>query len=457
MSYLSLINRRLRSLLTTVPGGTRHWVTVIVLIALGVMAGHWLGERDGLIRLRYQISKLQQQVFSPLTRKAGAERTRLVLVGDDEYWKGEELARRVPINRGYLARLLRSVAAANPEVIALDFNLSSPAPDGSLRENRAYMAETEQLVVALDEIARVPRGPIVVLARTIDESPDTDRYVAQSAVYDGYGLPGNRTRSGYIELPYDLRQVPLPVELVDGSELDSFSSAIVRATGAERALELAEAGEGELPYGSFLEASSFHTYPARRVLEEDPEVLDDLEHKIVIIGAGWSQFAHGVGGPVDTTVSQIGRVQKVYLHANYVEALLNPESRIFRPLPEWLAIAIEVVLSLVIALLFALRLSHRLSHRKTLLGVVAACAMVIVVAYFVYQNFGLFFDFLIPLVLLVAHSVYEKVMEWREAAHKYWSLGLESSHEERTAGDREGRRVAVLPAQETPLAAEQSG
>lgn len=432
--------KALRRLLEKIPGGTRHWATVFVLIGLGSWAGHWLGERDVWIRLRYKIYERQQEIFSPRTRNAASKRTSLVLVGDDDYWKGEELARRVPINRDYLARLVRAVATANPQVIALDFNLASPVPDGSLREHSAYAEETKRFVAALKEVARIPRGPTVILARTIEYDPETDRFIAQPAVYDEYDLPRGRVRSGYIELPFDLRQVPLPVELLDRSKLDSFSSAIVRASGADQALKLAEAGEGQLPYGSFHERSSFPTYPAQAVLEGDTRVLQNLEHDIVLVGAGWSRFAYGIGGSVDITESPLGTVPKVYLHANYIEALLDPESQIFKPLPEWIAITIEVVLSLVIAVVFALRLPRRL----TFLGALSACLLVIVFTYFSYQNLGLFFDFFIPLVLLACHSVYEQAAEWREAAHKYEALAI---------GDAvDWKQVAPAPAASGPAA-----
>jgi CHASE2 domain-containing sensor protein len=379
----------------------RHWCAVLVLIALGVRLGHWLGERDVWIRLRYEIYKDQQRYFNP--RKPWARRTALVMVGDDEYWKGDVLARRVPINRKYLALLLQAIVAADPAVIALDFNLASPTPDGRIRESPAYRPETEQLISVLREIAGNPRGPVVILPRTIEYDPKTDRYIPQSAIYDGSDLPGDRVRSGYIELPFDLRQVPLPVESTKGSELDSFASAIVRAAGEERALEQAKAGKGELPYGSFLERSSFPTYPAQKVLAGDTEVLQSLAHKIVLVGAGWSQYSYGTGGPIDIANSPMGKVRKVYLHANYVEALLNADSQIFKPLPEWIAIAIEVVLSLAVAIIFSLRAVRRFAF----LGALLACMLVIGITYFFYQNLGLFFDFFIPLVLLTCHSVYE--------------------------------------------------
>lgn len=55
-------------------------------------------------------------------------RTVLVMVGDEEFWKGEGLAGRTPTKRSYLAGLLRAVGRAGPEVIALDFACARRRP-----------------------------------------------------------------------------------------------------------------------------------------------------------------------------------------------------------------------------------------------------------------------------------------------------------------------------------------
>jgi hypothetical protein len=53
---------------------------------------------------------------------------------------------------------------------------------------------------------------------------------------------------------------------------------------------------------------------------------------------------------------------------------------------------------------------------------IVSCILLFVVAYIFYQNFGLFFDFLIPLILLGLHAFIEQILEWRKLARKYWKL-----------------------------------
>ena len=48
--------------------------------------------------------------------------TVVVLIGDKEFW-GTELARRSPLNREYLARLVVALDKLDPKVIALDNNI----------------------------------------------------------------------------------------------------------------------------------------------------------------------------------------------------------------------------------------------------------------------------------------------------------------------------------------------
>src|SRR2546423_447129 len=79
----------------------RYWLTVLLLLIAGTVAGELLGEQYVWIRLRYRIYPVLQWVS--LAPK-GERKTVLVLINDDDYWKGE-LARRTPLKRDYLARL----------------------------------------------------------------------------------------------------------------------------------------------------------------------------------------------------------------------------------------------------------------------------------------------------------------------------------------------------------------
>lgn len=390
--------------LPTVRKDPLHWLVVLLLIALAFAVGHRLSEKSTWIRLRYRIYSylphLGRQVID-------VERTALVLIGDDDYWKGE-LARRVPTKRDYLAKLLRAIDAANPAVIVLDFDLRSPTFDHSLDDHDDYRAETEQFVRAVQDISR--RTPIV-LPKTIrfDENQD---YVIEPAIYDRYDLRSSRVGFGYIELPYDLRQVPLPQAVQGGVKLHSLASAAVEFDNPQ-VLELANTGKDTLPYGSFAEAEAFPSFSSAHVLQADPQKLrDELGHRIVLVGAGWSRLGHERGGVIDATISPIGLVGKVYLHANYMEALLD--QRTYDPINEGIVTVIEIMFALGVAIVFAMKIRALTKFAVFLL----ICLLVLIVTYIAYTNFGIFFDFLIPLVLLAGHAFVEQVLEWRQLARK---------------------------------------
>src|ERR1700742_1964979 len=105
-----------------------HWGVAAILIFVGLSVGGWLGEQQYWISVRYRIYERQTR---NLAHPAYNRRTVIVMIGDEEHWKGKELAGRAPTNRKYLAKLLRALGAAGPEVVALDFRMRAPTPDGS--------------------------------------------------------------------------------------------------------------------------------------------------------------------------------------------------------------------------------------------------------------------------------------------------------------------------------------
>ncbi|MGH9649293.1 MAG: CHASE2 domain-containing protein, partial [Terriglobales bacterium] len=194
--------------------GIGHWLIVLVLTALGTWIGHWISQKQVWVDVRYWIYQKTfdaARVRGPLYPK----RTALVLIGDQEYWKGE-LGGRAPIKRDYLAKLVEKLDAADAAVIALDFDLRSPVPDGSMIEHPDYRAETERLAQTLKNVAS--RRP-VVLPATVGLDAE-GYYVERSTIFSGFDFGEARVHSGYLQLPYDLRRVPVALELGSGEMLD---------------------------------------------------------------------------------------------------------------------------------------------------------------------------------------------------------------------------------------------
>lgn len=393
-----------------------HWALVIALTLSGVYLGH-AAERAGfLIDLRYRFHQVLTTFVN--SRPMYPRYTRLVTVGDEEYWRGD-LAGRQPVKRDFLASLLRAVDQANPAVIALDFDLSASDPTAPAVHDD-YRDETAVLMTAIREIAR--RRP-VVLPRTINR--DGEGYFLEADIHDGDHRDGRvlcakrpsdstvpNVSCGYIALPRDIRRLPPALRMereMRGAPLDSFALATARASNREmdytRPIEVA--------YGSFMR---FKRYEEASAVVSAGKILTDLTerrklaHRIVLIGANWSSLGYGRGPEVDGHPSPVGEIPGVVLHANYVEAILD--GRTYRPIPSEVAVGVEIVVVLAVALIFVLGIRPR--RKAVLLGLMATG--LVALWYVLFQNFGRFFDGLIPLVMVGGHAAFEQMREWRRRA-----------------------------------------
>jgi CHASE2 domain-containing sensor protein len=374
-----------------------YWAGVAAFIVVGMLFSDWAARQDFWPAARY----LTYQFLTGLSwRKALPQNTVVVLVDDDEYWRGEP-ARRVPIKRTYLAKLVRAIDAADPAVIAIDFDLSSPLPDGSVVEHPDYAAETQTLLNTIRELA--PRRKIV-LAQTIRFDANRD-YVLASDIYGGFDFGGAaaNVRKGYIALPYEVSRVPLALPLAGGGSVDSFALAIVKAYNAD-ALQRLPRGSSHFPLGGFIEAKKFHTVAAGAVLKNDAAAIELLAHRAVILGAGWHRLAYGAGAPVDLHFSPVGEIAGALLHANFVEAIVD--GRIFSPAGEKFLKALEFFLALGGALLFALRMR---AARQW--GIVAGATVLLFAgSYVALQNLGVFFESFLPIVFVWLHAFLHRMV-----------------------------------------------
>lgn len=403
MIALGEIVKRLRALWQQLRRqGAGHWVTVLILAVFGLYAGRWLGSEQVWIKVRYEIYQASQN-FVP--HRPYPKNTVLVLIGDEEYWKGE-LARRVPIRRDYLAHIVRALASANPAVIALDFDMRSPMPDGSMINHRDYEKETWALAEAIKDASRITK---IVIPATIGKN--NGAYILESDIFAGYDFARERVRKGYIALPNDLRQVPLQLKLKDGKETDSFSEAIVRSFNEEVLKRLPK--YDSLPYGSYIPRGEFQVVKAGELLRPGAVDLQKLAHKAVLVSGAWSRSAYGRGGEIDTYPTPVGQIPAVFIHANYVEAILD--SRTYYAFGPRIEIGLEILAVVVIAVLFALELkaSTKLKWIGGLLG------GLLLLSYFLWQNLGRFFDFFVPIILLSCHFALEQIRNWRAKAAAY--------------------------------------
>jgi hypothetical protein len=409
--------------------GLQHWLTVLSLIAGGFFLGHYINDHNIWIDARYAVS---QKVLNFLFQVRGPlypKRTALVFIGDEEYWSDPQLQARAPIQREYLAKLVDALDAADVAVIALDFDLRSPAPDGrrpitggKFLENKNYIEETNELAKHVGTVAT--HRPVVLATSIADKD---DGYVENANAFEeSIPTPGCAAHQpavarGYVQLPYDVRQVPLPLDAENlvthqMANVESFSTAIVRCIDPVAYARAVEQGSDDLPFASYISEPQFEN-PADRRRIRASELLDHLDKvrpllsgRIVIVSGNWNSRAFGAGPKIDLHDSPVGTIPGAMIHANYVEAMLA--ERTFSAVPSWFMISIELLAVLFLAVVLVLGLSAW-KEATAVIGV----ALFFLLANFLLQDLGLFFDFFVPLLIVLGHAAFEKINGWRDAAN----------------------------------------
>jgi len=373
--------------------GWFYWATVLILVLVGIFLGKWLEVQEFALRPRYRIYQSIQQ--GP--RKPFVQRTVIVLIGDEEYWKGD-LARRVPIKRDYLAKLISQLDKLDPAVIALDFDLRSQTADGSIIESQDYARETSEFLATLKEVS-LKRW--IVVPKTLNF--DRGFYTTESDIYDLYDFGEGKISKGYSILPSDIRKLPLQKTTKDGTRIDSFAGAIVRAVN--KAALQPVANDTELPFFSYLPLNAFEQLSPTQVLQGDPQTKQKIQYNVVIVGSGWNINAYGRGGLADGHLTPVGPLPGVYLHANYVEALLD--NRTSKPYRDFALHIVEAIVALMVALVFA-----RLARLIWKIGAVILLVVGLVLyGYVSLLMLGWFYDFFVPVILVVIHAIYEWMRE----------------------------------------------
>jgi CHASE2 domain-containing sensor protein len=100
------------------------------------------------------------------------------------------------------------------------------------------------------------------------------------------------------------------------------------------------------------------------------------------------------------------------IHANYIEALLD-RTGTFNPIPDAVAEALETSMVIGLALVAALEIHVGFKWGAFFAGLTLS----ILLTYVLLQNLGLFLDFLIPLSMIVIHTVVEEILENKAEVH----------------------------------------
>ena len=399
--------------------GPVYWIRFAALLALASYLGHVLGQSDRYTDLRYAIYqwqvKLQQRKhFSP-------QHTVLLLLDDDDYWSVQYQGRR-PLKRDRLAGLVDRLNEAGASSVAVDIDLRSPLPEMPEYEFPDYRQENQELIAAVQRMCA--RGRQVVLASSVRFAPTGSQtggpsggFETMPSIYTAAQPTLPCVRTGYIQLPDDMRLVPGSLKLANGSYMDSFSLAIVKTTDPIAYHHAVDNEDHGFRFSQFLTPADFSPKVGRQFVFDgvavqqmsDAALRAAVENKTVIVGGHWHAFAYGTGPLVDTWLSPGGAEPGAMLHANYVEAMLN-NSGTFTPISDMAAAMLEWGLAFGLATIVALDI-HALWKWSAF---IAASAFSILLTYVLLQNLGLFLDFMIPLLMIVVHTIADEILEMRQ-------------------------------------------
>ncbi|WP_050424741.1 CHASE2 domain-containing protein [Bradyrhizobium tropiciagri] len=387
-----------------------YWLVAALILIFAEFSAPLLYKHFRLARAR---ASFFQALLDWGPRPARPRYVKIVLVGNDEYWAGP-LAGRRPIKRDYLATIVTNLAQKNVHIIALDFDVRLPTPQ-AFEIPADYRDETQKLIEAIRKAARSDKK--VILATPISSAAkgkyhrDADIYQASGLCTSAAGIPSEAAMSnifcGYIALPRDDLRIPPPIEMDDGTTMDSFAMAIARAQAPD-SVERFTPDEQELGYLDFFthdrleKAKAIFSARDVRLGTLDQSALDST---IAIVGGGWSRDAINRGGLVDLHNTPVGPMLGVEMHANYAEAILD--SRVRAGLSERVLVVAELVFGVLAAIVLGL-LSRMWTKLFALCGLAGLAFVVSLLALHIR---GVFFDAFIPLMGLGIHAVLEPYVE----------------------------------------------
>ena len=396
--------------------------------------------------------------------------TTVVEIGDAAFWS-PPLNGTQPTNRAYLASLVNTAVRAGASVIALDFQLKSP---GNLPADDPVRADDNRKLMEAIAAADKAHIPVVLTSGLVldgdrwrrepnicdDRDKDGALFFSQSDSNplkrpESLPAPGSpacdifpklgNVAVGYINLPADRREVPLQfqAEEFDNSGQKDFNSLALQVVSACAARfdfsgsplvcggspavvsgyrdVLALTQEHDFAYAGFISRAAFTGYavPAEELLHASQSSPSDwnaspfaqeLRDRAVLIGATWHEFGHDRGPLIDAYSSPAGPMPGVFLHANYVEAILRglaaPVSRIWSRIIELIAGYLLIVLM------------HSRPDFVQWLVVWLAGSVVLAALALLLSFWGWYLDFSIIGVLLLVHVFVEHYEHLRQHARE---------------------------------------
>jgi len=357
--------------------------------------------------------KSHQLLFWMLPRPASPKWVRMVLIDDELH---QEL--REPTDRRYLAKLVRNAAIGDAAVIVLDVALTVPGGRREGEDSPERKEMDEDLRNAIFDAAKL--GVPVIVPCWIDRSNGNETLIP--SIYPDWALPLSTENHGRSDCAYlacarrgnvnpadDERKIPLSTELAVSSQCED-SLALAATTAYEQATNrlpltkekktiVEEIRHHEYVFGGFLGEAQFQTISIRDLAAGKPAALRECRTRIVIIGGKWHE-ALGQGRGVDVHETSAGPMAGMYLHANYIEALLD--DRTMREIPPLLGLLFDLGVG---ALLYSSY--HKAKTTRGRYIVLSVFLLPLMGAYIAFVTLGYYLDFVLPLVACFIHLSYE--------------------------------------------------
>lgn len=344
-------------------------------------------------------------------------------------------------NRKFIATLVENAAKGRAAVVVLDFKLVVPEGNKEGEDADARKEENARLLQAIETATEAGTEVIVPcwlapqghhkFARRPGIFSDSELPLADAKKESGAAGKQEAicekaacARLGNINLPLDKRQIPLVAEMpAEDPCADSLSLAAVDAyeertgifprTRENRNIEEA-IREQEFVFGSFLTEKRFPKISASALEAGEDEAERSCLGQILVIGGNWRADL-GQGERVDAYETPAGTMAGMYLHANYIEALLD--ERYQKEVPLWLGLLLDLIVGAGLYVSF-----HRANTLKGKLRVLGLFFVPLVASYIAVANAGFYLDFILPLLGCFVHLGVEFARDYAhlreaEAAH----------------------------------------
>lgn len=401
-------------------GETGFWGRALTVLLI-VFAANLVIEFGVLTSVFPWLHKVQlrshQLLFWMLPRPASSKWARMVVIDDELHQQLKE-----PTDRRYLAELVRNAAKGDAAVIVLDIALTVPKGLREGEDSPERKKMDDDLKNAIFDAAKL--GVPVIVPCWMDRNGGKETVIP--SIYPDSELPLAVEKDGQSECAYlacarrgnvnpadDERKIPLRTELGIRSQCED-SLALAADTAYEEATDRRprtrekkmiadEIRHYDYVFGGFLPEDRFQTIPIRELAAGSAGAMRECRTRIVIIGGKWRE-ALGQGRGVDIHETPAGPMAGVYLHANYIEALLD--DRYMKEIPPVPALLFD----LGVAALLYWRY-HKATTTRGRYIVLSVFLLPLMFAYIFFVTLGFYLDFVLPLVGCFIHLSYELVAD----------------------------------------------